>query len=264
MEHRILYCQTSILALQEIERCRPLLSQKCHFEPGAQIETSSWIEKLKEQVGTTILCPLQTVPTILPTGTVIGALGVRSLDYMILLKNEIAINEALGLADGDEVYVELEVHARQLDLLRPGLRIKTSGFLKPDMRTSMLRSAEDGSDELRENSTRFHPSEVTPPVGAGVMAYICDADDLSTRRLLRDLHVTDTSQCTNQERKLKKLLGPSAENNLVAHCSQDRAGNYRFYASLWTGVELVTISKTHSTFADLAADSCSEFQSRLK
>lgn len=72
----------------------------------------------------------------------------------------------------------------------------------------------------------FQPTEFVPAPAQGVLALQCRKEDLNTRRALQHIHVKDTLDTINTERKIMQLMDGGCQLPLGAYCSKDAKGYY--------------------------------------
>ncbi|MCL4112353.1 UNVERIFIED_CONTAM: hypothetical protein GTU68_039644 [Idotea baltica] len=108
---------------------------------------------------------------------------------------------------------------------------------------------------------RFNPTEFIPAPAQGVNAYQCRSNDKSMRRILRTLHKTEVSKCTNIEREILKLLDGGCQLPLGAYVVKDDGG-FHCHAMLGTvpGAPLKRYQYSQSTSAGMAAHIVSQLK----
>jgi len=79
---------------------------------------------------------------------------------------------------------------------------------------------------------KFSPREFIPAPAQGVLAFQTAKDDLTIRRLLKQLHHADVSAVTNIERKVLQLMDGGCHLPLGAYCERDAQGNYHVWAAM--------------------------------
>ncbi len=98
----------------------------------------------------------------------------------------------------------------------------------------------------------LHPSEFTPEAGQGTVAWLCYADDLTTRRLLKNLHDSETTKLNNTERKLQKTWQAQGKEGF-AYCEKDSFDYYHLYTlKIDENKELLKAKNSSSTLATWA------------
>ncbi len=109
-------------------------------------------------------------------------------------------------------------------------------------------------DLSKYDTIRLHPSEFVPAPAQGVIAYQCRKTDSKTRSLLKLIHHSEVSACTNVERGLLRLLDGGCQLPLGAYCEQDHAGNFHCHAVLGTtpSAPLKKVAYSQSTTSGMA------------
>ncbi len=101
----------------------------------------------------------------------------------------------------------------------------------------------------------FNPKEFIPAPAQGVIAYQVRREDVEVRRIIKNIHQTEVSSCTNVERTLLKLIDGGCHTPLGAFCEKDGDGNFHAYACYAkTNEQLVFKSLSYSTSHNLAND----------
>lgn len=189
------------------------------------------------------LCEL---PTTQPEGLIIAGISFREdpADCLLIRQGE-ATSQLFGLKNGAVVYASTTRRKSQLLGYRPDVQFKKSYSNVPTL-LDQLRSGDfdalvmanadlarlrlelDGIEKIKLNIREF-----TTAPAQGVLAYLCCADDIETRRLVqRQLHEPNISAVTNVERKVLKILGGNTNMSLGVFCERDSSGNYHIWAAL--------------------------------
>ena len=82
---------------------------------------------------------------------------------------------------------------------------------------------------------RLHPREFPPAPGQGVLAYQCRRNDSRMREIINRIHNAATSECTNIERKVMKLIGGGCHAPLGVYCEKDVNNNFHTWANYSVG-----------------------------
>ena len=86
--------------------------------------------------------------------------------------------------------------------------------------------------DLSEFETfKFNPKEFVPAPAQGVVAYQVRQQDVDMRRLLKHIHHSEVSACSNVERKVLQLLAGGCHTPLGVYCEKDESGNFHAYSS---------------------------------
>lgn len=207
------------------------------------------------------------LPTSQSGGVVITAVSRRFRPSDLLLVRKASCNDTalLKLMPDARVSVLASKQKAQLAAFRPDLHIETvsggsaSLFMRlqsADYDALILPAADVDQLGLKHPdilALELPPQEFVPNPGQGVIAWVCNRDDLNSRQLLKKIHHTEVSACTNIERRVLQHIepekGPSA---LGVFCQQDAAGNYHAFAVCETKGELRRARLSSSTRLGLA------------
>jgi porphobilinogen deaminase len=206
---------------------------------------------------------LRELPTKLPKGIVIGALSPRfaASNCLIVSPNAIDDTQLFSLKENAKVWVNSAINKAQLASFRPDLDIQLQEGEAIDMYKNMTDGLFDACvltasiiqildiDESIYKVVLFNPKEFVPEAGQGVVAYLVAENDLSTRRILKQLHNPATTQVTNVERKIKGLF---KDNNIACFCEKDKIGNFHVIAATIVDNQLKTTRLSQSTSFHLA------------
>ena len=228
--------------------------------------------------------PLENLSTTLPEGLVIAGLSARNACEVCLItfpttsysdalfnlpekpllahwsgiiaeqfKEIIPTVRFLNYANTDEILLELETIAEFKKTIKKNLGLDNSSELADAINGGLVsktflsgnRKINDG--ELEE--IPFDSSEITSLPGAGVVAFLAKADDVNTRRFLKNIHNPESGELTNIERKLKKMF---EDKDIAAFCKKDDGGNYHLFAATLVKGQLKRCRLSQSTFFELA------------
>ena len=78
---------------------------------------------------------------------------------------------------------------------------------------------------------KFNPKEFIPAPAQGVVAFQVRQNDVDMRRLIKHIHHSDVSACSNVERKVLQLLDGGCHTPLGVYCEKDDSGNFHAYSS---------------------------------
>ncbi len=188
---------------------------------------------------------LKDMPTEHPEGLSLSGLSEREdpSDILILNKDAIDSDRPLSLKKDAIIGTSSARRKAQIKSLAPEIILKDirgnvptrlSKLSDGDFDGIILASAGINRLELdisEFKSFRFNPKEFVPAPGQGVMAYQCKTDDIKMRRIIKQIHVKETAQCTNIERSILKLMGGGCHTPLGAFTEIDSRGNYLCTAS---------------------------------
>ncbi|MBK9336756.1 MAG: hypothetical protein IPM98_09240 [Lewinellaceae bacterium] len=100
--------------------------------------------------------------------------------------------------------------------------------------------------------SELNPREFVPRPAQGVLAWQTHRDDLSTRRILKQLHHPNVSACTNVERRVLHLLGGDAHLLLGVLVECDAGGVFHAFAACAREGRLRRTRLSQSTRIELA------------
>lgn len=211
---------------------------------------------------------MKDLPTVSPEGLVLTAVSYREdpTDMLIICSGSVDENQPLKLKKGAKVGTSSARRKAQLLDVRPDLEMvdirgnvptRLGKLMSTQFDAIVLATAGINRLEIDLSSfktIRLNPREFVPAPAQGVLAYqTCDVD-LDTRRILKNIHDSSVSRCTNIERKALNLLQGGCQMPFGMHCTQDDNGNYHAWAALaenWDS-PLVRVNMSSSTSAGLA------------
>lgn len=209
---------------------------------------------------------MKDLPTEQPEGLVITAVSYREnpADWLVVRKEAVDRNQLLALKQGAVVGTSAARRKAQMSDLRPDAQLKDIRGNVPT-RLEKLKSgdfdaiflAAAGVSRIQLSLDEFeliqlHPSEFVPAPAQGVLAWQTNREDLSTRRILKQLHHPDVSAVTNVERKVLQLMDGGCQLPLGVHCYRDAAGNYHVHAACQLNSQMHRVHLSSSTSAGLA------------
>jgi porphobilinogen deaminase len=193
-------------------------------------EKKSW-SLLEQGECDAIFVNMAKLPAQLPDNLIVTAVSKRfSPQYELLVKEEKQVeNRLLNLASDARIFVE--------DACVPFLLKEiSSDFVFSSEKTTcdaMILPAYEMEQNgiVDENWVRItlNPREFMPTAAQGVFAYVCNKNDTETRRFLKNLHHTESSELTNIERSFLKL---NEGKICAAYCEKDKMDNFH----LWVAV----------------------------
>ncbi len=214
--------------------------------------------------------PLSLLPTTLPKGIVITALGERlnSSNSLIISTNNVDETQFLSLKTSTLVGFQNDINFLQFSNFEAHCSMQPMD-MTPFQAIEMLEKGDFGAcvlpteclqyldlDENKYKIIPFSPKEYIPLAGQGVTAYLTDEDDLATRRLLKAAFQgvklptgQPISTVTNIERKVKQFCG---DMDIAVYCEIDRAKNYHLLAAAAVYGELKKVRLSQSTSFELA------------
>lgn len=188
---------------------------------------------------------MKDLPTSPPDGLVITAVSYRDnpSDWLIIRREAVADDQIFKIKQGAIVGTSANRRKAQLIDFRPDVQLKDIRGNVPT-RLEKLRSgdfdaiflAAAGVTRLASDLSDFlvvelHPREFVPAPAQGVLAWQTHRDDTATRLIMKQLHHSEISACTNVERKVLQLLNGGCQLPLGVHCMRDASGNYHAYAA---------------------------------
>ena len=216
-----------------------------------------------------IICqPLSKLPTTLPKGITIAALTERanvSTNLVIHVK-AIDTTQILFLKENALISANTAIEKAQLAAIREDLNIEVKDQTPieklEDLRTEcyaacMIPASTNRIfeyDEAEYKIVTLSPKEFIPQAGCGVGAFLTAEDDLTTRRLLKQVHHPTVAMATNVERQVKKLF---KDIDIAAYCQIDAVKNYHLWAAALIEGKLCKTRISQSTHLGLA-EQCKE------
>jgi hydroxymethylbilane synthase len=170
---------------------------------------------------------LSEIPIELPENVAITALSERfEGHYVIFSKNGFDENLLLGLAS-DAVFSVKEINYLPALLQEFSANYTFEKSKKGDVQIFPHY-------EILENTDAsiikiLNPKEFPPLAGQGVLAFLCNKEDTTTRKIVRNLHHKEVSNLTNTERTFQKIIAP---NPCGVFCEQDKMENYHLWAAV--------------------------------
>ena len=191
---------------------------------------------------------MKDLPTQSVEGLSIAAVSRRAnpRDILICSKDLADTSRPLRIKEGARIgtsSIRRKVQLASLDAsltlvdIRGNVPTRISKIGDGDVDGLVLASA--GVDRLdldlsQYTALRLHPSEFVPAPAQGVIAYQCRQDDPKTKSLLKLIHHSEVSACTNVERGLLRLLDGGCQLPLGVYCDRDESGNFHCHAALGT------------------------------
>lgn len=201
--------------------------------------------------------PLWQAPYHFPSGIVISALRKRAkAEYVLVVRENIADSERLlGVPENAKVYVPDQIVERKFAEYFPTIEVAryTAAESTSDIIVMPKIEAEQRSSQLNGYLIHeLHPDEFTPATGQGTFAWICKEDNIPLRRLLKQIHCSETVQLCNTERRIgakwleKEIIGK-------AYCSVHPAGHYQLNLSKLKGADVERIKFSSTVLSEWAS-----------
>lgn len=209
---------------------------------------------------------MKDLPTCQPEGLAITAVSYRDnpADLLIIRPEAFDATEILRLKKGAIVGSSANRRKAQLHAFRPDAQPKDIRGNVPT-RLEKLRSgdfdaiflAAAGVSRLNLDLSGFEvfalpPREFVPAPAQGVLAWQTNRDDTATRTLLKKIHHSEVSACTNVERRVLQLMEGGCQLPLGAYCERDAAGNFHAFAACEIGGEMRRTRLSSSTSFGMA------------
>lgn len=211
---------------------------------------------------------MKDLPTTSPDGLVITAVSERAnpVDWLVINPDAVDKSQMLKLKVNAVVGTSSARRKAQLLDFRKDFELKD---IRGNVPTRLRKLQEGQFDAIvlaAAGLTRleidlsdffvlkFDAREFVPAPAQGVLAYQTLQDDRETRRILKQLHDSDTAQATNVERKVLKLLEGGCQMPVGVYCKTDAIRNFHVWAAkadAWNG-ELKRVRISASTHAGLA------------
>lgn len=205
---------------------------------------------------------LPELPTSQTEGLVITAVSqrFRPSDLLLARKEYYSDSAFLKLSPEARVGVLASRQKAQLAAFRPDLSIEVvaggASFLfaalqSADFDALILPASAVDHLELKHPdilALELPPREFMPAPAQGVLAWVCNRDDHNCRSMLKKIHHTEVSACTNVERRvLQHVEAGHGSTSLGVYCEQDAAGNYHAFAVCEAAGELRRARLSSST-----------------
>ena len=188
---------------------------------------------------------MKDLPTTSPEGLIITAVSYREdpSDALLICPDCYDKDSILKLKKGAVVGTSSARRKAQLLHIRPDLQIKDiRGNVDTRLRKLMNKQydaimlASAGFKRLKMDLSMIHvlslsPKEFIPAPAQGVLAFQTCSFDLETRRVLKKLHQSAVSRCTNVERKALSLIEGGCHTPVGIYCEQDRNGYFHVWAA---------------------------------
>ncbi|MEO1435102.1 MAG: hydroxymethylbilane synthase [Bacteroidota bacterium] len=195
---------------------------------------------------------MKDLPTTQPEGLVIAGVSYREnpADMLVIRKDRVTPDLLLKLPKNAKVGTSSARRKAQLLDFRSDLELADIRGNVP----TRLRKLEEGQfdaimlaaaglqrleiDLSAFEAIELNPREFVPAPAQGVLAFQCLGSDVDMRRILKELHHSEVSKCTNVERKVLKLLEGGCQMPLGVFCEFDPVKKYSAFvakAENWDG-----------------------------
>ncbi len=189
--------------------------------------------------------PLTRVPVInTDHDLVIAALSDRTIpaDWLVIHPDFVASDQTMKIKSGCQVGHLNPIQKAQLHDFRGDLsfvELEISGrhpltqLVSKEIGACLLPAAYLTLYEQLDKAyefIKFTPKEFIPAPGQGVFAFQTHKKDLALRRLLKQFHHSEVSNCTNVERTVLKILGGDTQMPLGVFCETARTNIFNIWA----------------------------------
>jgi hydroxymethylbilane synthase len=214
---------------------------------------------------------MKDLPTNSPEGLTVTAVSYREnpADALIINKNIVTPEKIMRLPEGATVGTSSARRKAQLLRFRPDLNIKD---IRGNVDTRLRKLREENYDAIVLAAAGFtrlaldmsdfevfelNPKEFIPAPAQGVLAFQTRTEDLSTRRILKQIHNSEVAACTNVERRALNLIEGGCQTPVGIYCQRDANGFYHLrgaIADTWNSPVrsvLLSSSTTHGLAEEL-------------
>lgn len=205
---------------------------------------------------------MKDLPTESPEGLVISAVSYREdpSDMLLIHPDAFDQDQPFRFKQGALIGTSSARRKAQMRHYRPDIELKDIRGNVPtrinklragDFDAILLAAAGVNRLEIDLSDLKtmvLSPQEFVPAPAQGVLAFQCHKEDLSTRRILKQIHQPEVAELTNVERKILQLNEGGCHSPLGAFCSRDATGNYHVWAAMATAwdqpVKMVRLSSS--------------------
>jgi len=188
---------------------------------------------------------MKDLPTHPPEGLVITAVSYRDnpADLLIMHPEAVEKGRIFKVKEGAIVGTSAARRKAQMQDFRPDVHLKDIRGNVPT-RLEKLRQGDFDAiflaaagvirlelDMAGLEVVTLNPREFVPAPAQGVLAWQTNRGDLDTRTILKQLHHTEISACTNVERRVLQLMDGGCQLPLGVHCERDANGNFHAFAA---------------------------------
>ena len=211
---------------------------------------------------------MKDLPTTSPEGLKITAVSYREnpADWLVIRKDKVTAEKIFKLSEGAVVGTSSARRKAQMRNFRKDVILKDirgnvptrlAKLTNGDFDAILLAAAgltrlEIAMDDFEV--VKLNPKEFVPAPAQGVLAFQTRADDLPTRRVLKNIHNSEVAELTNVERKVLQLMDGGCHMPLGVYCEKDAAANYHVWAAKadTSNSEVKRIQLSSSTRFELA------------
>ncbi len=186
---------------------------------------------------------MKDLPTNSPEGLCITAVSYRANPADVLVINKDAVGDKiLKIKEGGIVGTSSARRKSQMLGFRPDIKIEDIRGNVPTRLRKLQEGQFDaillaaaGLERLELDMSEFevvqlNPKEFVPAPAQGVLAFQTTIENIAVRRILKQLHHTEVSACTNVERKVLNLLEGGCQMPLGVYCEKTAMG-YQVWAA---------------------------------
>lgn len=188
---------------------------------------------------------MKDLPTTQPEGLVITAVSYRAnpADWLVARRDCVDVMQDFKIKADAVVGTSSARRKAQIRHFRPDVTLKDIRGNVPT-RLEKLRQgdfdaillAAAGLNRLEMDLSDFeviqlNPKEFVPAPAQGVLAFQTNKNDFAIRKILKKLHHSDVSACTNVERKVLQLADGGCQMPLGVYCMQDELGHFHAWAA---------------------------------
>ena len=211
---------------------------------------------------------LKDMPTEPTSGLCLAGVSYRedASDLLIVRKDVIQSGGPLNLPEKAVIGTSSVRRKSQMKSLLPSCTIKDLRGNVPTRIDKLRQGQYDaiilasaginrlGLDLSDLHTIRLNPKEFVPAPGQGIVVFQCRENDLEIRRILKKIHKSQVSKCSNIERKVMQLMGGGCHTPLGVYCETDKIGNFHCYAAFAKSDSepLIRFSLSQSTSYQLA------------
>jgi porphobilinogen deaminase len=247
-----------IYAQREFKRAANLDSQIVYYRSDKDLFDALLLGEIQ-----IIPKALKYLPTALPEGVNIAALSQREVvanSLFLSIKNKDE-NNLFSLKSNAKVSVNSEINRAQMQTFRDDLVFDVKDLsplvaidaLREDTYDACVLTATTinvvGLNHEEFHTVQFSPKEFITEPGQSVVAFLTAKEDITTRKMMKQIHHKNVAMVTNVERRVKQLFN---DKDVVAYCQHDAGGNFHLWAAAIINGELKRTRLSHSTSFELA------------
>ncbi len=206
---------------------------------------------------------MKDLPTEQPAGLVLAGTSYRADPRDVLLVREETRDKDAPLTIGGNRIVGTSSARRKAQILHldPGLTIKDIRGNVPtrieklkngDFDAIILAGA--GIERLDLDLSglyvlKMNVKEFIPAPAQGILAFQCRGENIAMRKIIKKIHKSEISRCSNIERGLLNKMDGGCHSPLGIHCYQDVQGNFHSHVAyaVEVGKPLIHLTLSRST-----------------